>query len=142
MFWFFGHKACAILATQSGIEPALPVLEDEILTTGSPGSPSYMIINHFRSLVLRFLIDEMRDGPYPTLANSWHSPTFLHLLPIQTSLSNQLCLRNSLAVQWLGLMLSLTQPRFNLLWGTKIPQTANNPFSTKFGPKGETFCLP
>ena len=75
MFWFFGHKARAILATQSGTEPALPVLEDEILTTGSPGSPSYMIINHFPSLVLRFLIDEMRDGPYPTLANSWHSPT-------------------------------------------------------------------
>ena len=74
MFWFFGHKARAILATQSGTEPALPVLEDEILTTGSPGSPSYMIINHFPSLVLRFLIDEMRDGPYPTLANSWHSP--------------------------------------------------------------------
>ena len=44
MFWFFGHKARAILATQSGTEPALPVLEDEILTTGSPGSPSYMIM--------------------------------------------------------------------------------------------------
>jgi len=73
MFWFFGHKACAILATQSGTEPELPVLEDEILTTGSPGSPSHIIINHFPSLVLRLLIDEMRDVPYPTSANSWHS---------------------------------------------------------------------
>ena len=37
MFWVFGHKACAILATQSGTEPELPVLEDEILTIDHQG---------------------------------------------------------------------------------------------------------
>ena len=37
MFWFFGHKACAILAPQPGIKPATPGLEGEVLTTGLPG---------------------------------------------------------------------------------------------------------
>ena len=37
MFWFFGCKACRILAPQSGIEPAPPALEGEVLTTGRPG---------------------------------------------------------------------------------------------------------
>ena len=35
--WFFGHGACGILAPQPGIEPALPALEGNILTTGPPG---------------------------------------------------------------------------------------------------------
>ena len=34
MFWVFGHEACGILAPWPGIEPASPVLEDEILITG------------------------------------------------------------------------------------------------------------
>ena len=37
MFWFFGHEVCWILAPQPGIEPALPALESEILTTGLRG---------------------------------------------------------------------------------------------------------
>ena len=37
MFWFFKHKACGILAPQPGIEPALPALEGDFLTTGPPG---------------------------------------------------------------------------------------------------------
>ena len=37
MFWFFGCEACGILAPWPGIEPALPVLEGEVLTTGPPG---------------------------------------------------------------------------------------------------------
>ena len=37
VFWFFGCKACGILAPQPGIEPALPALEGEVLTTGPPG---------------------------------------------------------------------------------------------------------
>ena len=37
MFWFFGLKACGILAPPPGTEPTLPALEDEVLTTGSPG---------------------------------------------------------------------------------------------------------
>ena len=36
MFWFFGHKACGILAPEPGIEPA-PALEGEFSTTGPPG---------------------------------------------------------------------------------------------------------
>ena len=36
MLWYFGHEACGILALQPGIEPVLPALEDEVLTTGPP----------------------------------------------------------------------------------------------------------
>ena len=39
VFWFFGHKACGILALWAGIQPTPPALEDEVLTTGPPGSP-------------------------------------------------------------------------------------------------------
>ena len=35
-FWFFGHQACEILVPWPGIEPALHVLEGEVLTTGLP----------------------------------------------------------------------------------------------------------
>ena len=35
--WFSGHKTCAILVTQPGIEPALPALEGGVLATGPPG---------------------------------------------------------------------------------------------------------
>ena len=34
MLWFFGHKACEILATWPGIKPTSPALN---LTTGPPG---------------------------------------------------------------------------------------------------------
>ena len=36
MFWFFGLKACGILAPWPGIKPA-PALEGKVLTTGPPG---------------------------------------------------------------------------------------------------------
>ena len=39
-FWFFGHKACGILAPWQGIEPTCPALEGEISTTGLPGESS------------------------------------------------------------------------------------------------------
>ena len=35
--WFFGQKACGILASQPGMEPATPALKGEILTTGPQG---------------------------------------------------------------------------------------------------------
>ena len=37
MFWFFGCKACAILAPWPGIEFAPPKLEGEVFTPGQPG---------------------------------------------------------------------------------------------------------
>ena len=37
MFWSFGHEACRIMATPRGMEPVLPALEGEVLTTGPPG---------------------------------------------------------------------------------------------------------
>ena len=37
MFWGFGHKVGGILASQPGIEPILPELEGEVLTSGPPG---------------------------------------------------------------------------------------------------------
>ena len=36
-FFFFGHEACGISAPQPEIEPATPVLEGKVLTTGLPG---------------------------------------------------------------------------------------------------------
>ena len=35
MFWFFGHTACGILASQPGMEPAHSAMKG--LTTGPPG---------------------------------------------------------------------------------------------------------
>ena len=36
MFWFFGHRACGILASLPGMEPETPALEGEVLTTEPP----------------------------------------------------------------------------------------------------------
>ena len=42
LFWLFGQEACRILAPRPGIEPTLPTLEGEVLTTGPPGkSPDF-----------------------------------------------------------------------------------------------------
>ena len=46
MFLFFGQEIFGILALQTGIEPTLPALEGEVLTTGSPGeSPNVWILS-------------------------------------------------------------------------------------------------
>ena len=37
MFWFFGHKACRILAPQPGFKPVSPALAGRVLTSGPPG---------------------------------------------------------------------------------------------------------
>ena len=37
MFWLYGHETHGILAPQPGIEPALPALEGEVITSGHPG---------------------------------------------------------------------------------------------------------
>ena len=47
MFWFFGLKACGILAPWPGIEPASPALEDEVLTTG-PSRKSHIFFQSER----------------------------------------------------------------------------------------------
>ena len=45
MFWFFDCKACGILASRPGIEPAAPAMEGEVLTTGPPEKcPHYSLI--------------------------------------------------------------------------------------------------
>ena len=41
----FGYKTCRILVSQPGIEPAPPVLEEEILTTGPQGTSLCHIID-------------------------------------------------------------------------------------------------
>ena len=50
MFWFFGHKACVILAPRPGIEPAPPALEGKVLTIDHQGSPITLLI--FRIIYL------------------------------------------------------------------------------------------
>ena len=43
-FFFFGHEACGISALQPGLEPAAPVLEGKVFTTGLPGkSLNYLL---------------------------------------------------------------------------------------------------
>ena len=37
MLWFFGRKACGIIAPRLGIEPTPPALEGKVLTTEPPG---------------------------------------------------------------------------------------------------------
>ena len=99
----FGHKACGILVSQLGIEPAPPVLEDEVLTTGPPGtSLCYiidMVIYSYVSFFFFFLpsqhysIDSIFDSrKYIQLQarkqKSWfesHSLRFLALGPAQES---------------------------------------------------------
>ena len=41
--WVFGPEACGILAPQTGIEPAAPELEGEVLTTGPAGKSLPML---------------------------------------------------------------------------------------------------
>ena len=38
-FFFFGPKACQILAPWPGIKPGFPALEGAVLITGLPGRP-------------------------------------------------------------------------------------------------------
>ena len=58
MFWFFGHKACGILVSQSEIEPAPPALESKVLPTGQPGkslSHDFLLNYNFSADPLSFL---------------------------------------------------------------------------------------
>ena len=41
----FGHKTCGILVPQSGIEPAPPAMEGEVLTTRPPGKNLYAFLS-------------------------------------------------------------------------------------------------
>ena len=43
-FWFFGCKACGILAAQPRVEPTSPAVEGEILTTGPPGKSQVKLV--------------------------------------------------------------------------------------------------
>ena len=43
MFWFFGHKACGILALPPGIKPITCALVGEVLTTRP--YPGFLILN-------------------------------------------------------------------------------------------------
>ena len=46
VFWFFGHKACRILAPQPGIKLTSSALEGKVSTTGPPGkSPPLTFYN-------------------------------------------------------------------------------------------------
>ena len=45
IFWFFDCEACGTLASGSGVEPASPMLEGEVLTIGPPGKSLFTIFN-------------------------------------------------------------------------------------------------
>ena len=50
MFWFFGHEAYGILASQPGIEPTPSALEGEVLTVNQQESPWSMIFSYYTSI--------------------------------------------------------------------------------------------
>ena len=56
LFCFFGHKACLIPASQPGMEPAPPTVEDKDLTTGLPGKSLCYFYNNFCIILLLCLL--------------------------------------------------------------------------------------
>ena len=51
--WFFGHKACGILAPQPGFKPIPLTLEGKVLTTGPPGKfPQIILTKQFMFSVM------------------------------------------------------------------------------------------
>ena len=66
LYFFLAPKHCGILATRPGIEPASPVLKDEVLTTGLPGkSPTSASFVPSLPLFL-FSHEDLRDYSWPT----------------------------------------------------------------------------
>ena len=80
MFWFFGREACGILAPQPGIEPAPPVLEGEVLTTGPPGKSLVLDFHsHMYSFCMWCPCDSGEADPSPNSRDSM-GPSFLSYL--------------------------------------------------------------
>ena len=110
-FWFSGHEACGILAPQPGIEPAPPVLEGEVLTTGPSGkSPSVTSCPLFLSQI--FLNKKNK------LVNNWsrscaghvlfsHRSTLYTLHPISEWLTSQTSLVYQKASLTFGILFCL-----------------------------------
>ena len=70
--WFFGYEACWILAPWQGIEPRLPALEGEVLTTGPPGKT-------FEVPFLTVLLTEIKKI-YMICAQCWQMSRERHFL--------------------------------------------------------------
>ena len=66
-FWFFGHKACGILAPRPGIKYTPPPLESEVLTTGLPGKSLWIQKDHLLS-VHENGTEQSQHYPVPTQA--------------------------------------------------------------------------
>ena len=69
MFWFFKHKACGILAPQPGIEPSLPALEGDFLTTGPPGI--YLLLSTTAWFILFELTNARKLHCFVLKAKHW-----------------------------------------------------------------------
>ena len=72
LLWFFGHKACGILASQPGMDPTPPALKGEVLTIGSPGKS----------------LDFCSQRPSPKLPALGSSSRFIGTLPLSFTLSS------------------------------------------------------
>ena len=100
MFWFFGHKACGILAPWPGIEPAPSALEGKVLTTGPPGKSGFQSFDHSeynswhmgKSLALSLTL---KEGPLsPAVGTARSSGTCRPLLrwyPLRRGREKRLC---------------------------------------------------
>ena len=78
MFWFFGYKACGILAPWLGIRPAPPALEGKVLTTDHQGSPTILLVAGGSHVI------EFSPMDYGYMFNVWRPIHFLPLLQTGT----------------------------------------------------------
>ena len=75
MFWFFGHKACGILAPQPGIRSAPLALEGKVLTTGLPGKSHRTIFLSFFLFFFKVML--MFFDEYPRCVSEFQNE-FVH----------------------------------------------------------------
>ena len=68
MLCFFGHEACGILAPRPGIEPTVPALGGEVLTTG--GQPRDLSPNASGGLTPFSPPSELQEIPVATREQS------------------------------------------------------------------------
>ena len=81
VFWL-GWGACGILALWSGVKPAPPALEDEVLSTGLPGKSLFLkYIFYWRSwitmLCVNYCCDSHESLCYTAIINTQHCNLYI-----------------------------------------------------------------
>ena len=89
MFWFFGRETCGILVPRPRIQPALPVLEGEVLATGPPVCIFLLLINWPSQYQPLISVAEASAGT-PSQRNQPHLYSYLLLANVCISLSSSI----------------------------------------------------